>query len=159
MFFMCFSYLCLFLNVNMFCDVCLVGLSFTVGIFSHHFPFLTPSPFHPYCPYPFNSHMGPFKFLLFHTLHVHLLSSPLCPLQVLIWCLLGALRWCVGACERCLCLVNLYSCLLWIKFSWIMYLYIFLKGYKQLKQQVQCLNVSIWQVQWHKASSWLTRWL
>jgi hypothetical protein len=102
-FFQCkdFSYLCyyLFLNVYLFCDVCLVGLSFMVGIFSHPSHFLTPSPFHPYSPYPFNSHMGPFWFIfLFHTLHVSLLSPPLCPLQVLVWCLLGALLVCVGDC-------------------------------------------------------------
>jgi hypothetical protein len=65
----------------MFCDVCLVGLSLTVSIFSIPLsPIFTPPPFHPYMPYPFNSPMGPFCWYYF-TLLVPLLS-PLCPLYV-----------------------------------------------------------------------------
>jgi hypothetical protein len=73
----------------MFCDVCIVGLSLTVGIFTspplHLFTRTALIPLIPlwtrFCLYYF-------------TLRVPLLS-PLCPLRVCVWCLLGALLGCV----------------------------------------------------------------
>jgi hypothetical protein len=54
-------------------------------------------------------------FILFHILHVPLLSPLLCPLWVFVRCLRDALLECVGGaafCERCLCIVDQYSCFL-----------------------------------------------
>jgi hypothetical protein len=85
----------------MFCDVCLVGLWFTVGIFS-------PPPI-PYSTYLFNSRF------------VYIVSRIACPspFATLVstqgFCLVPS--WCpiwlcrrASSCERYLCLVDLFSC-------------------------------------------------
>jgi hypothetical protein len=114
-------YCYLFLDVYMFCDVCLVGLSSTVGIFSPpSLPFLPPTPFHPYSLFPFNSLMGLFLFVLFHITcpaPFGLVSTPgicLVPSRCPAWVCPGA-----ASCERCLCLVDLYSCYFWTSYTFV----------------------------------------
>jgi hypothetical protein len=96
--FTCFSclYCYLFLDVYMFCDVCLVGLSLTVCIFSSplsHFKTPIPLLFTRTALIPLIPLWVRFC-LYYFSLHVPLLS-PLNPLQVFVWCLLGALLGCV----------------------------------------------------------------
>jgi hypothetical protein len=92
------SVLLLVLDVYMFCDVCRVGMSLTVSIFSTPPPLLshfytTPHPFTLTALITLIPIWARFS-LYYFTLHVPLLS-PLCPLQV-VWGFLGALLECVG---------------------------------------------------------------
>jgi hypothetical protein len=106
------SVLLLVADVYMFCDVCLVGLSLTVGIFSTPSPIFK-APHHLFTLTALNSLIPLWvRFSwYYYTLHVPLFH-PYVHTRFLFGAFLVPYLSVseAASCERCLCLVDLYSC-------------------------------------------------